>query len=162
MLIDKTIDIYSRSENVVLPKGEDFLFDISAPVFSESVHMGQFVDRPAPHNVDATSFLNHSQMMVHLMLAGLLATSLFVYLFQWIASNQRGTVRFGNRHRSSRLKPFVHQLLKLKSYYKSYLLQCHILTKTNMIVLFFLLFVQLLLNMISSNIKTNEVIVNVK
>lgn len=163
MLIDKTIDIYSRAENVLLPKGEDFLFDISAPVYTESVHMSQYIDPPTPQNVDALGFLDHSKTMVRLMLAGFLVTSLFVYLFQRIAgkSNQRN-LWIRNGRQTSRLKRLSHHLSRLKNYYESYPLRCHILTKINLIVLFYLLFVQLLFNMVSSNIKTNDVIVRVK
>lgn len=163
MLIDKTIDVYARSENVLLPVGEEMLFDISAPVFTENVHMGQFIAQPTPGNVDALGFFHHSQTIVCLMFAGFLVTSLFVYLFRWIVGrlSQRDVQIRRNRHQPSTLKRLFHHLSRLKNFY-SYPLGSRILTKINLIVLFYLLFIQILLNMVSSNIKTNEVVVDVK
>lgn len=172
MLIDKTIDFYSRSENVLLPKGEAFLFEISPPVFVESFHLGQYIDQPKAHNVDALGFLEHSQNIVGLILAGLLTTSAFVLLFQWIQhrSNGRANTRINSRitnddQSSGWERCFLYLrkgLRRIRNFYKSRWAAGGELTKVNLIFIFFLLFTQFLLNMLASNIKTNELILNVE
>lgn len=171
MLIDKTIDVYMRSENVLLPKGEIFLFDISLPLYTDHLHLGQYIDKPMPHNQDALAFFQHSETLVHMMLFGFLIATVFVLLFQWIRyrENERKTPCPNDSQPcklNNRLSRYLHQwsrrLSRLNSYYKNYMSGRHLLTKLNLIILFYLLFVRVLLSMVSSNIKTNEVIVNVK
>lgn len=159
MLVDKTIDIYARSENVLLPKGEVFLFDISTPVFTESIHLGQYINRLMPRNVDALGFLDHSMTIVYLMFAGFLLTSVFIVVFQCIQSNN-WNVRIENSVWPNQLKKFSFYLIRLKAYYESYPASSLILTKINLIFVFYLLFTQLILDLLSSNIKTGDVIVD--
>ena len=170
MLIDKTIDIYSRTENVLLARNEAFLFEISSPVIAESFHLGQYIEQPMPHNVDALGFLEHSQNLVGLILAGFLATSAFVLLFQWIQHRtsrpiDRGDAHIANDRPSKWTRCFLHLrsgLQRVTNFYRSHWTGGRFPTKANLIFLCFLLFVQTSLNLLASNIKTNELILNVE
>ena len=156
MLIDKSIDFYLRAENVVLPNDDIPLFDISSPIFTENVYLAQYIYKPMRRNVDALGFLDHSKTMVHLMFAGLLITSVFILLFQWIGFKSPTASGI----RPSRLSTFRLHLSRLKNYYQSYPAGSRILTRINLIFLFYLLFIQLLTDILLSNIITNEVIVD--
>ena len=104
-------------------------------------------DYPKPFNVDSLGFLEHSAVLVKLIAVGFLITTLTIFYFQWAKLNSR--LSKGKRLRIS--------FSRLANFYRNYSKNSYLLSNPNLIMAFFLLFFQINQNLISSNIKTNEV-----
>ena len=115
-----------------------------------SIHLGQFLEEPKSYNTDALDFLNHSQILIRGIVFGFLFLSIVVFLFKFLKSNFKQM----NKRR------FQLSFLSLLHFYESYPKKSHLLTKLNFIVIWYSLFFLICINLITSNIKTNELILD--
>ena len=130
---------------------EDFI-DVSSTATSERTVLGQFSHIPKPQNVDSLAFLGHSRVILFILLAGFLITFLAILPFRLGRLNVRllGIVQTLKRLR-----------VRLASFCMNYEKRSYLLTKLNMIVVSFLLFQTICLSMLSSNLKTNDIVVDI-
>lgn len=129
---------------------EDFI-DVSATAISEQTTLGQFAHSPKPQNFDSLAFLEHSRAIVMIIVVGFLVTSLSTLLFRLIDFDYR---QLSTPAKLQRLRS------RLVNFYLNYEKRSHLLTKLNLIVIFFLLFLTICLSMLSSNLKTNDIVVD--
>ena len=165
MFNEKKIDFCTRFDNLNTEK-ESFL-DRSPPVYAEKLHLGQFTNYPQSFNLDSLAFLEHSSMIVNLILIGFLITTIFIFCFQLIDSNKSNSKTITNIHRIRTKKAknrnrFYLKFRRLINFFRIYyhLKKGNLLTIFNLIMLFYLSFLQINLNLIKSNIKTNEILID--
>ena len=116
--------------------------------------LGQFIDRPEPHNTDALGFLVHCQQLVYQLLLSFIVISIFIFCFQSMDSKSRAA------HSSWRIR-FYRNWLRFIRFYHHFYRRSHLLTILNLIFIFYILFYYIFKNLIFSLIKTNEVILDV-
>ena len=127
---------------------EDFI-DVASTATSERTALGQFAHIPKPQNVDSLAFLEHSRVIVLILLVGFLFTSLSILLF-----------RLANLRSLASIQALKRLGSRLANFYTNYEKRSHLPTKLNMIVLSFLFFQTICLSLLSSNIKTEDIVVD--
>lgn len=149
MLKDNLISFYCKWENLFFSENEglDKFIDFSSPCLSETFHLGEYSDILKAQNVDSLAFLEHSKAIIKAIWIGFLMNAFLIFLFQWIKLKDTAQNSF--------------KRIFLRSIY-FFMNKTNALTKLNLIIIFFLMFTQILLNMLTSNIKTNEVLVETR
>lgn len=98
------------------------------------------------------AFLDHSRLIVLIILVGFLIASLSVLFLRLV-----GCPVYGQLSPMAKLQRLRSRMI---SFYLNYEKLSHLLTKINLVVLSFLLFLDICLNMLSSNLKTNDIVVD--
>lgn len=115
-----------------------------------SIHLAHFLDEPKSHNTDALDFIDHSRILIRGVVYGFLFLSIVVFLFKFLKPNLKQL----NKRR------FWLSYLSLLNFYHNYSKKSHLLTKLNFIMISYSLFLLICINLITSNIKTNELILD--
>ena len=142
---------------------EDFL-EIATPSFTESLSFGQFLNPPSPQNEDALSFFQHSRLVITMMAIGCLIILLVSLFFEppksKLKANQTG-FRKETEHR-------IRLVQKLLNRTKRFLFnvtqtggcRVHRLTRYNVVMLAYFVFLMISVSIFRSLVKTNGVIIN--
>lgn len=104
--------------------------------------------------MDSLCFLNHSEFILKILFIGLLITLSTLFLFKFFYYNR--SIYTSKNEKTNRFRLSIKKLFK---YIKEYSRKKNQLTKLNLIMIFFILFNQINLNLLTNSIKTNEVIV---
>ena len=104
--------------------------------------------------MDALDFLEHSKVLIKEIIFGFILISIFIFCILLFNSNLRPNAP-GNC-----LSRLYLNLIRLTSFYTNYTKNVHLLTRLNLIMVFYIIFFFLCINMITSNIKTNELILD--
>lgn len=145
LLKENKIHLYSKWQSYAL--GEEFI-DFSPACLSEATLLGEFADLSQKPNVNSLAFLQHSHVILQVILVGLLSVAFSVFCLQ---NFERMT---------KRSLPKWHPLWHLHSLSKFFFSRDRLLTKLNLVFIFFLIFLYINLNMLVSNIKTNSLVID--
>lgn len=115
------------------------------------MHLGQFNDPPKATNVDSLGFLQHSLTIVKMISAGILLTTLIVYIFRLTNSTVKVVQDLQQKKRR-----FAFECLRSIGYFIIFPSTSPKLSRLNLIMISFALFLQVLLALLTNSIKTND------
>lgn len=114
------------------------------------MYLGMFNEKPKAQNVDSLAFLQHSLNIVKMIAAGILLTWLFLLAFQLFNLMPRMTRDFRRR------KVTRFQCLKTLAHFVIFAKKSQKLSVLNLVMISFVLFLQILINLLTNSIKTND------
>lgn len=120
-----------------------------------SLQLGQFANYPNSYNIDSLNFLIHSKTLIRAFWIGLLWTSISIFGFLWLSSNSNSYYKLSKQIRLR--QAFVGMIRFYENYLKN---TSHLLSKLNLIMVFFVLFYKIVQTTITSNIQTNGVVID--
>lgn len=160
----------SKWENLIREPSESFI-DATTPTIADRFHLGLYSEHPKSQNQDSLAFLDYSLVLVSNILIGFLVTFFILFCFQLVKSNFASVVYFPPTRsrigrRAVRFREYLPKVLtrisRTLNFFWFHSRSSRLLTRVNLIFLFFLLFLNLNLSMLMMSIKTNEVVLDTR